>query len=70
MIKQSLISGILLVILPLLGIPNEWKTYAYVIVGLCFIGRFIYEKRAIFEKYFGQKPNISVESNTETTASN
>ncbi len=70
MLKQSLISGIILIVLPLFGIPNEWKTYAYVIIGLCLIARFLYEKKALFEKYFGQKPNISVESNTETTTSN
>ena len=65
MIKQSFISGIILVILPILGIPGQWKTYVYVIIGLALIARFIFEKWSFFSKFFGQKPNISVESNTE-----
>lgn len=63
--KQSLISGIILIILPFLGIPTAWKTYAYVIVGIALVARFIFEEWSLVTKYFGQKPNISVESNTE-----
>jgi len=68
--KQALISAIILVILPLLGIPSQWKTYIYVIIGFAIIIRFIFENRSSFEKFLGQKPNISVESKPETTASN
>jgi hypothetical protein len=68
--KQTLLSGIILVILPILGIPQAWKTYAYVIIGLALIIRFVFDKRSFFVGFFGQKPNISVESKTEeSTAS-
>jgi hypothetical protein len=67
MLKQSLISGIILIILPLLGIPGQWKTYVYVVIGLALIARFVFERRSFFERFFGQKPNIRVESNTDQT---
>ncbi len=65
MLNQSLVSGIILVLLPLLGFPSGWKTYIYVTVGLLLVARFVYEKRSFFEKFFGQKPNISVESSSD-----
>ena len=66
--KQSVISGFILVILPFLGIPDAWKTYAYVIIGIAFIARFVFEEWNYFSKFFGQKPNISVESNTDSVS--
>ncbi len=67
--KQALFSAIILVVLPILGIPNEWKTYAYVIIGLAIIIRFIFENRFWFENLLGQKPNISVESKQNSEVS-
>ena len=64
--KQALVSAIILVILPLLGIPSEWKTYTYVVIGFAIIIRFIFENRSTIEKFLGQKPNISVESSQES----
>lgn len=63
--KQALISAVILVILPELGIPSDWKTYTYVVIGLAIIVRFIFENRSALEKFLGQKPNISVESTEE-----
>jgi len=64
--KQALVSAIILVLLPLFGIPNEWNTYVYVIIGFAIIIRLAFENRSLFEKFLGQKPNISVESNSDS----
>ncbi len=63
--KQAFISAVILVILPFFGIPDIWKTYVYVIVGLAFLARFVFEEWNRISAFFGQKPNISVESKPE-----
>ena len=55
MFKQSLISGIVLFVLPIVGIPEEWKTWIYVVIGLALIVRFFFEKK-IFWNVFVKKP--------------
>ena len=63
--KQAFISAVILVILPFFGIPTEWKTYVYVVIGLAFLARFVFEDLDRISAFFGQKPNISVESKPE-----
>jgi len=54
--------------LPLIGIPSDWKTWIYVVIGLLFIWRFFFERKIFWKTFLKQKTEtLNIEINVENS---
>ncbi|HUD03943.1 MAG TPA: hypothetical protein VMR73_00430 [Candidatus Paceibacterota bacterium] len=77
MVNQSLVAGIVLILVRFSGFPSAWKDFAYVVVGIVLVVWALIEKNRFFgffaSKMHNQEMAVSAKDNensneTETSA--